>query len=116
MAFTLITITSTNQTASEQAATGTITATLSQRIQNGVTIIDPTPITGQINASGQLVNTLGQAFQLVANDDPSTLPQGSYYTFTVQLDSAPVRAFNAIVSHTASGGTVDLSALEPTTT
>jgi hypothetical protein len=115
MAFTQITLTATFTRPDGSAAQGKVTATLSQAIQNGTAILDPTPVVGILNAAGALQNSSGvRPFTLEANDDPATLPQGSTYAFVVELDSAPVREFEAIVPHTASAGTIDLSALEPT--
>lgn len=112
MAFTVITITASFDRPDGQPASGTVTATLSETIQNGTEVIDPTPIVGVLNSSGQLVNDSGLApFTLVANDDPATTPAGSVYSFLVELDSAPVDDGSAVVPHTASAGTIDLSVL-----
>lgn len=62
----------------------------------------PHPITGTLSESGTLVNSEGNPFVLVANHDASTSPTGSFYTFTLELDNAPLRAFDA-VPPTASG-------------
>ena len=111
MAFTTVTITGSYETPAGQPAQGVITATLSEPIQNGTTQIDPTPIQGQI-VDGQVMDNSGELpFTLVANNDPATLPVGSSYQFTVELDNAPLQEFNAVVPYTAPSGTVDLSAL-----
>jgi hypothetical protein len=114
MAFTTITITGSFTRPDGQPAQGTVTATLSEQLENGTAIIEPTPIAGVLNAAGQLKDSSGlQPFTVVANDDPATTPQGSEYQFVLELDSAPVKEFSAVVSHSAVGGTVDLSALDP---
>lgn len=112
--FTPITITMTDTRADQTPAQGTITATLSETIQNSGTVIDPSPVVGTLNTQGQLKNSSGQPFILVANDDPGTLPAGTVYRFVLQLDGAPVDQFEAIIPHTAAAGTIDLSTLRPT--
>jgi hypothetical protein len=114
MAFTPITITFTDDRPDSGAGSGKVTATLSEAIQNGTEVIDPTPIVGILNASGQLKDNTGlNPFTLVANDDAGTTPAGSTYLFVIQLDSAPLREGSAVVPHAAAGGTIDLSVLVP---
>lgn len=113
MAFTNITITATEERPDGTPAQGSVTVTLSERITNSGVSVDPTPITGTLNTSGQLVNSSGHPFVVVANDDTGTTPAGSFYSFVVEFDNAPLDQFDAVVSHTAGGGTVDLSALWP---
>lgn len=91
-----------------------MTATLSTTIQNGTEVASTDPFVGYFSDAGALVDDDGDALVVPANDDTGTLPAGSFYTFVVEVDSARVRQFEAVVSHTAPGGTVDLSALEPT--
>jgi hypothetical protein len=113
MALTTITITGTFTRPNGEPDQGTITATLSEVIQNGTTIIEPTPILGTLNTEGKLVNESLLPFTLVANNDTATEPAGSTYNFLVQLDNAPVRSFSAVVPHTAVEGKIDLSVLDP---
>ena len=114
MALTQITITGTFTRANGEAAQGTVTATLSQTIQNATTVIEPTPVVGQISPAGKLLNQANDAFVLYANDDAATEPQGSTYAFLIETDNAPVREFTATIKHTATEGKVDISELEPT--
>jgi hypothetical protein len=111
MALTPVIITGTFTREDGSAATGTVTATLNEQIQNGTTVIEPTPILGELVA-GKLLNQAKTAFTVDANDDAVTVPPGSYYSFLIQLDNAPVREFNAVVKHTATLGTVDMTELE----
>lgn len=113
MPFTLITVTAAFLRPDGQPAQGTVTATLSERIQNGAQSIDPTPIVGVLNAAGDLAATSGRPFVLEASNDPATVPPGAVYRFVVALDSAPVTSFQAVVPYNAPAGTVDLSTLEP---
>lgn len=115
MAFTLITITGGPFTRPDgQPAQGTVTATLSERIQNGADVVEPTPITGTLDASGMLQNDTGlQPFTVEANNDPGTVPQGSTYEFVIETDGAPIDPFVAVVPYSAGGQTIDLSALMP---
>jgi hypothetical protein len=113
MAFTQITITASDVRADGTPAQGTVTATLSEQIQNGTAVIDPTPIAGTLNVEGDLVDASAKPFVLVATNDPATLPQGATYEFVIELDSAPLRSGSAIVPYNAAAGTVDLSVLVP---
>lgn len=112
MAFTQVTITETFTRADGSAAEGTVTATLSEPIQNGGAMIEPAPIVGTLNVQGQLVAQDLAPFTLAAVDDTGTLPTGATYTFLVEVDSAPVREFTAVLSHLVAGQTVTLAALE----
>jgi hypothetical protein len=113
MALTQITITGSFNRPSGEASQGTITATLSETIQNGTQVVDPTPVVGELSPAGKLQNQNKEAFKLYANDDTATEPQGTSYSFLIQLDNSPPRQFSAIVKHTASEGKVDISELEP---
>jgi hypothetical protein len=112
MAFTLITITATFTRPDGQPAEGKVTATLSQQLRNGTTVLEPEPIVGVLNASGQLKDRTGELpFSLEANDDAGTLPAGSTYEFVPEIDSANLDPFTAVVPHTAPAGTIDITAL-----
>jgi hypothetical protein len=113
MAFTPITLTGTFTEPDGSAVSGTGSATLSHRIANGTTIIEPTPIALELSPTGTVVNSAGQPLILEANDDPGTEPQGSFYSFVLEFGSAPIDPFEAVISHLAPGATVDLSALIP---
>jgi hypothetical protein len=74
-------------------AGGYLIATLSEPIVNGTEEVDTTPLRGQLNAEGELVNMRGDPFILVANEDPGTEPVGTAYEITLQLDGEAVRSF-----------------------
>jgi len=112
VSFTTITITTTEIRPNGEPAQGTVTATLSEPITNGTTTIDPTPILAELNGEGKLKAQSGEAFTLVANDDTGTTPEGSEYTFLIEIADAPVRSFKAIVPHTATEGKITLAELE----
>jgi hypothetical protein len=112
VSFTTVTITSAETRPNGEAAQGTIAATLSEPITNGATTIDPTSILGELNSEGKLKAQSGAAFTLVANDDTGTTPEGSEYTFLIEIADAPVRSFKAIVPHTATEGKITLAELE----
>jgi hypothetical protein len=111
VAFTQVTITGSFIRPDGQPAYGTVTATLSEPIANSGQQIDPTPVTGVLVAGQLKDDTTELPFVLEANDDPGTTPAGSSYRFVIELDSAPVDEFAAIVPHTAPGATIDLEAL-----
>jgi hypothetical protein len=112
MSLTSITITGTFTRENGEGAQGTVTATLSQTIQNGTTVIEPTPVVGELSSTGKLLNQAGAAFTLYANDDAATSPQGTSYSFLIEVDNAPVREFRAVVKHSAAEGKVDITELE----
>jgi hypothetical protein len=111
MSFTQVTITGTEERPNNEPASGTVTATLSEQIQNGTEIIEPTPVVGEL-VEGVLLNQAGEPFTLVPNDDVGTTPTGSEYQFVLELDNAPLREFTAVVPHTAVEGKIDLTTLE----
>jgi hypothetical protein len=112
MAFTQVTITASFKEADGAPAdTGTVTATLSQPIQNGVDRIEPAPVVGVISMGGLYLDGSNAPFTLAANDDAGTTPQGSRYSFVIAIAGAPVEQFDAVVPHAVSP--IDLSALDP---
>lgn len=113
MAFTPITVTGTFKRPDGSPDSGTGTATLSHRLVNGTAIVEPEPVSLELSPTGTVVNTSGTAFILDAVDDTGTEPTGAYYTFVLEFDSAPIDPFTAVISHSAAGGTVDLSTMIP---
>lgn len=113
MAFTPITLTGTLDRPDGTAAQGTFTATLSGTMTNGATVVEPAPVSGILTSSGPKTQA-GQPFVLDAVDDTGTTPTDRFYTFEIQAD-VTVGPFTAAISHTAVGGTVDLSTLIPET-
>lgn len=113
MALTVVTITGTFEVPSGGDPINVkLTAWLNKAFQNGTKVIEPEPIVGVANSSGQLVADDGESpFTLVANDDAASTPPGSFYSFLIEVDNAPVRSFNAVVGHATSP--IDLTALAP---
>lgn len=117
MALTAIIITGSGfefERADGSPAQGSVSATLSETMQNGTVVVDPSPITGMFAAAGLKDQSGELPFTLLATDDPGTTTQSgtpAFYRFVIALDSALVQEFSAVVSHLAAGGTVDLSAL-----
>jgi hypothetical protein len=114
VAFTQITITASFEHPDGTPAAGQVTASLSEPITNSGVTIDATSISGTLSHAGTLLNPEGQPFTLAATDDTGTTPAGAFYTFTLELDEQPIRAFDTAIPHTAPSGTLDLSTLEPT--
>ncbi len=57
-------------------------------------------------------DTNGQgSVNLLANDDPTTLPAGTGYRVAERIDGSPDQDYIVIVPHNAPGGTVDLDTL-----
>jgi hypothetical protein len=97
-------------------AAGRLTVVLSAPMRNGSAQVDPTPLYGTLNAAGLLKDwSAAGPLVLEANDDPGTVPSAptASYEFSLELDGAPGLPFSAVISHSALGGTVDLSALMP---
>lgn len=116
MTLTRITITGKFTQPNGLPSSGTISAILSNTIQNGQEVVEPIRVEGVLNGSGHLV-TRGtqQPFVLVANNDPETLPLGTGYIFQIKINNANVRQFTAIVPHNAVNGVIDITELTPVT-
>src|SRR5208282_4143911 len=108
MSFTTITVEADFKRPNGEPSQGTVTALLSATMTNGTQQIDPTPIVGHLNGAGELKSAGGLPFTLEANDDTSTEPGGTYYTFTVELDESEPRSFANPVPHAAAGGKITL--------
>ena len=106
MAFTFIKLSETFETPEGAKRNGKITATLSRVIQNEEHMIPVTPIKLTITNG-----VLAAASQLAANNDTGTLPEGTFYTFKVELSGAAPYEFNAVVPHEAAGGKISISKL-----
>lgn len=104
MAFTNIEITGTFNGANKEGLTGRVTATLSTPIQNADVSVSPSKIVGQVK-NGAL------SMKLVANNDPATLPVGSFYIFRIELQRTEFREFKALVEFNSPEGKVDISKL-----
>lgn len=104
MAFTPVEVTGTFKGANKEALAGRISATLSTPIQNADVSISPTKIVSNL-VGGVL------SMNLVANNDPATLPVGSFYTFRIELQRTESREFKALVEYNVPEGKVDISKL-----
>lgn len=104
MAFTNITVTGTFEGSNGAPLNGHVTATLSTAIQNGTTTIAPLRVVGKVE-NGHL------SMVLLANNDPETLPSGSYYTFRVELQGTSAYEFKAVVDHASPEAKVDITKL-----
>ncbi|MGO9956747.1 MAG: hypothetical protein ACLP50_12300 [Solirubrobacteraceae bacterium] len=113
MAFTLITITASDEQPDGRAASGTLTMTLTEQIQNGTQEAVATPIAASIAGTVVTDTSTGLPLAVIANNDPATVPQGSQYQVVLNMDSAPLRSGLVTVPYSAVGQTIDLSALLP---
>ena len=106
MAFTAITVTGTFEAASGAAASGTLTFTLTEAMENGNVVVSPAPIVVALDSSGHF------STNLFANDDMGTVPAGVQYGVTEQIAGAEPRDYFITVP-SGLGGTVDISTLMP---
>jgi hypothetical protein len=121
MAFTLVEITAQFERADGSPSQGTVTARCTAAMTNGVLLIDRVPATGRLDDEGKLVDLAGDAFLLAATNDEGTTPTGQGYEWTLEIDEAPIRAFDAPLPHVGNGvepeegkpPAIDLSELEP---
>ena len=79
--------------------------------------VSPDPVQGVI-FDGQLLRPPSGGgpytpLVLYANDDPTTTPVGTVYVVTEQLTAGGIPPWPLTLSHTAAGGTVNLSAQRP---
>lgn len=105
MAFSTATITHTFENADGTAGSGSLTFTLTKRMTNGTTTLIPSSITANLNASGQLSQSL------TANNDAGTVPQDAQWRVDFRLLGAETETFYIVVP--TGGGTVDLGSLLP---
>lgn len=117
MAITPITVTWTVEDAEGGAPTGAVTFQLSSNMRDSTTgeEVLSEPIVGQI-IGGQLLSSESgnPALVLLANDDSTTEPAGTYYLVTEDLSagSAP-NPWQLVVKHSSPGATLDLSSQRP---
>jgi hypothetical protein len=92
---------------------GTVAFRLSTRITNGVQTYTPVvPVHATVSPEGMLSQVLP------ANNDPATLPAGSFYIVTFFLNGSSGQTlsgdeYEITVPYNAPGGTVDLGTLLP---
>lgn len=107
MALSTVTVTWTEQDIGEGPLSGTITFTLSQVLTDvtdgTVTETKPLPF--------RFVGGAGSSDPLVANDSPSVIPSGTWYTIGVSIEGQPARSFTAPIL-AANGGSQTLAFLQ----
>lgn len=108
--FTPVTITGTYENPDGTSANGTITATLSSPLRNGVDQVTVMAFTGVVH-DGQFVRDLSDApFIAYATDDEGTVPTDATYAFVILLDDQSPRGFTCVLPHATSP--VDITVLE----
>jgi hypothetical protein len=108
LSFTSITVTGTYQDPAGNALAGTVKFMLSTTLRDGQTgpFVTPVPITATLSDGA-----LSQA--LVANDDTTTVPNGSTYQVVETIAGISRQPYNITVPHGAEDATIDLAALAP---
>jgi len=101
MSFTPISLQATRANPDGSPASGTISFTLNAEMLNGTESIQPAPISGVLNPSGQLVQQNGQPVVLLANDDSGTTPADPSAAYVVQenINGSSVVEYSIIISH-----------------
>ena len=101
MSFTPISLQATRANPDGSPASGTISFTLNAEMLNGTESIQPAPISGVLNPSGQLVQQNGQAIILLANDDEGTTPADPSAAYVVQenITGSSVVEYSIIILH-----------------
>jgi hypothetical protein len=87
-----------------------VTAQLSSAITDGTTIIYPFSTSATCDSGGNLPTTGGATLTLPANNDPSTIPIGTFYTIVVIYQNQILNTFNISIPYSA-GPTVELNSL-----
>jgi hypothetical protein len=106
LSLTLLTITGTFP-----GDSGTMCATRSGVMVNGVDEIEPDPVCGVILNGILYASDAQNPFVYFADNDLASEPIGLHTTFQIQIDGAPLDEFSAVVPYTAAAGTIDLIAL-----
>ena len=109
MAFTTITVTATYVMPDGSVPEGYVTFQPTAAMANGTKIVPASPISVSLDSSGHF------SVALDANDDSGTVPSGVAYAVTEDVGGVS-RTYNVVIPSAASGGTIDLSALAPSTT
>ena len=104
MSFTQVTVTGSFETPDGEPALGTVTAELSEPIKNAGTWVGDAKVVRSL-VKGEIAD-----LHLVANDDPGTTPEGSFYTFTVALDGTANRVYTG--SLPSGSGPIDIRSFE----
>src|ERR1039458_8069610 len=109
MSFTSRTVVATYLRNDLSPCSGTVTASLSCDISDGVRDVPTTSIIATLDGSGSV------SWVLLANDDPTTQPVGSYYEFKEQIVGSSLNVRRAVIP-SAGSGNVQLLEIAPTTT
>ena len=105
MAFTSVTLTGTVDLANSTPASGaTVQATLNAPITDGVTVVEPQALSTRCLSDGTF------SLAVLANDDTTTQPTGTFYQIVVIYGSQILQQFNVVVPH-ADAPTVNLYTL-----
>lgn len=108
MSATTITVTHVFAGIDGTPGSGTVEAQLSAPLTNGTQTVSGA-VTATLASNGSLSMTVP------ANNDPSSTPQTTSYTFTLRISGSPqVEYAGIVVPFDAAGGTVDLGTLLPT--
>lgn len=105
MSFTSVTLTGSFQSGAGEPLAGTLTFTLTQAMANSNVVVSPGPVEITLDDNGSF------SIELLANDDPATVPQGVLYGVTEQVSGAQPRDYAILLSHATSP--VDISTLMP---
>ena len=105
MSFTTRELTHTFQNADGTAASGSLTFTLTQRMTNSGTTLIPADLTANLDASGNLAQTL------TCNNDAATVPTGAQWRVDFRILGAQNESF--FISVPSGGGSLDLGSLLP---
>jgi hypothetical protein len=100
--FTPIVVTGRYLNADGSAASGTFSATPQSVLLNGGIEQPAAPVSGQLDSSGRLVATSGEALVLNATDDSGTSPIGASYVFALKLDGVGTMEFESPLPHAPS--------------
>ncbi len=105
--FTQITVTGTFTNSDGTAAAGEVVFTLSKPMNNNDVIEEVSPVVVTLSGAGTISQVLS------ANDDTGTTPTDAQWVVIENITGASHREYNVTIPHTAPGGTVDLSTLDP---
>lgn len=106
MAFTTVTLTRDYDLADGTDPTGTVTFTPTTPMVNGVTVV-AAPVVARLDVDGILT------IELAANNDPATLPTGSYYLVQEAVGGAS-RSYYVQIPYNL-GASIDLATLDTIT-
>lgn len=116
MAITSVIVTWTIENPDGSAPSGSVTFQLSSNMRDSTTgeEVISEPIVAVV-VGGKLLSAASgnPALTLLANDDATTEPVGTYYQVTEELTEGSAPPWPLTVKHASSGGTMDLSSQRP---